>query len=293
VKILVLGVAGMLGHKVYQMLATAFDVAGTIRSDYSNVSRFGFFRESDIIPNVDAVKISLIEAIIERIAPDVVINCIGIVKSVNEAQDRLSNIWINSLFPHQLYEICTRGKTRLIHISTDCVFSGRKGNYQENDIPDAEDIYGKTKYLGEVSGEGVLTIRTSLIGRELSTTNNLIEWFLSNRGGKVNGFTNAIFSGFPTLHFAQITAKIIAKEQNLSGVYHISSEPISKFELLTLIRDRMGLDIEIEEYPDFYCDRSLDSTLYRNKTGFEPLSWAAMIDEFAHDARQYQQWRAK
>jgi len=292
VKILVLGVAGMLGHKVYQMLAPAFDVTGTIKGDYSNISRFGFFRESDIIPNVNAVSISVIEAIIERTTPDVVINCIGIVKSVSEAQDRLPNIWINSLFPHQLYEICTREKIRLIHISTDCVFSGRKGNYQENDVPDAEDIYGKTKYLGEVGGEGVLTIRTSLIGRELSTTNNLVEWFLSNQGGKVNGFTNAIFSGFPTLHFAQIMANIIAK-QNLSGVYHISSEPISKFKLLTLIRDRIGLDIEIEEYPDFYCDRSLDSTLYRNKTGFEPLSWEEMVDEFAHDARQYQQWRAK
>jgi len=292
-KILVLGVTGMLGHKVYQMLASAFDVVGTIRGDYSSISRLGFFKESDIIPNIDAARISLIEAIIEKTAPDVVINCIGIVKSVSDAQDRLPNIWINSLFPHQLYEICTKKKIRLIHISTDCVFSGKKGNYQENDVPDAEDIYGKTKYLGEVSGELALTIRTSLIGRELSTTNNLVEWFLSNQGSRVNGFTNAIFSGFPTLHFTRIMANIITKEQNLSGVYHISSEPISKFKLLTLIRDRMGLDIEVEEYPDFYCDRSLDSTLYRNKTGFEPLSWEEMINEFAHDAQQYQQWRAK
>jgi len=291
VRVLILGVTGMLGHKLYQVLSTMFDVAATLRSDYSNVSRYHFFREHDIIPNVNALRISRIEEVIGEINPRVLINCIGIIKSVGEAQDKLVNIWINALFPHQLYEICKRRGIRLIHISTDCVFSGKKGNYREDDPSDAEDIYGKTKYLGEVGGGGALTIRTSLIGRELSTTNNLVEWFQSHQGSKVNGFTNAIFSGFPTVYFAQIIANIIAKEQNLSGVYHISSEPISKFKLLSLIRDKMRLNIEIEEYPDFYCDRSLDSTLYRNKTGFKPLSWEEMIDEFVQDAQQYQQWR--
>lgn len=184
-KILIFGVAGMLGHKIYQMLTPVFDVTGTIRGDYYNISRFGFFRESDIIPNINALKIYNIEGVLEKITPSVVVNCIGIVKSVSEAQERLPNIWVNSLFPHQLYEICKKRKIRLIHISTDCVFSGRKGNYQENDVPDAEDIYGKTKYLGEVSGEGSLTIRTSLIGRELETSKNLVEWFLSNQGGRL------------------------------------------------------------------------------------------------------------
>ncbi|HEX75381.1 MAG TPA: SDR family oxidoreductase [Dehalococcoidia bacterium] len=292
-KVLILGITGMLGHKLYQQLVTTFDVIGTLRGGYNSISRYGFFQESDIIPNINALRISQIEEVIGRINPNVVINSIGIIKSVREAQDRLLNIWVNSLFPHQLYQICKRKEIRLIHISTDCVFSGKKGNYRETDPSDAEDIYGKTKYLGEVSEERALTIRTSLIGRELSTANNLVEWFLSNQGSKVNGFTNAIFSGFPTIRFAQIMANIIAKEQNLSGVYHISSKPISKFKLLTLIRERMNLDIEVEEYTDFCCDRSLDSTLYRDKTGFEPASWGEMIDEFAQDAQQYQQWRAK
>jgi len=291
VKVLILGVTGMLGHKLYQVLSATLDVIGTLRGDYSNISRYDFFRKRDIISNVNALRISRIEEVIGEINPNVLINCIGIIKSVREAQDRLVNVWVNSLFPHQLYEICKRRGIRLIHISTDCVFSGKKGNYREDDPSDTEDTYGKTKYLGEVSGEGALTIRTSLIGRELSTTNNLVEWFLSNQGGKVKGFSNAIFSGFPTVYFAQIMANIIAKEQNLSGLYHISSEPISKFKLLSLIRDKMGLDIEIKEHPDFYCDRSLDSTLHRNKTGFKPPSWEEMIDEFAQDAQQYQQWR--
>ncbi len=290
-KVLILGCAGMLGHKLYQVLASLFDVTGTIRTNCSDISRYGFFRESTIIPNVDALRISQVEEVIKEANPNVVINAIGIIKPLEEVKGRLLNIWVNSLFPHRLYQICKGKGIRLIHISTDCGFSGRKGNYREDDPSDAEDIYGKTKYLGEVSGEGALTIRTSLIGRELLTTNGLVEWFLHNRGGKVNGFSNAIFSGFPTLHFAKIITDVITKHQNLSSVYHISSDPISKFKLLTLIKERMGLDVEIEEYPDFHCDRSLDSTLYWNKTGFKPPSWEQMIDEFAEDAMQYQQWR--
>ena len=178
-------------------------------------------------------------------------------------------------------------------MSTDCVFSGTKGNYKETDTPDAEDIYGKTKYLGEITEEGALTIRTSIIGRELATCNNLVEWFLSNQGKKVNGYTNAIFNGFPTISFAQIIASIIVKEQKLSGLYHISSHPISKYKLLTLIRDKMRLNIDIEEYPHYRCDRSLDSSLYQNNTGFKPQTWEDMIDELVLDAQQYQQWRAR
>lgn len=291
-KIVILGITGMLGHKLYQVLAPIFDVTGTIRGDYNSISSYGFFQESEIIPDVNVLETSRLKEVIERVNPDVVINCIGVIKQVKEAQDKLLSIWINSLLPHQLYQICHTKGIRLIHISTDCVFLGRKGNYRENDPADAEDIYGKTKHLGEVSGEGALTIRTSLIGRELSTTNSLVEWFLSNQGGKVKGFTNAIFNGFPTVHFAGIITDIIMNHQNLSGLYHVSSDPISKFKLLTLIKEKMGLDIEVQEYPDFSCDRSLSSTLYREKTGFKPLPWEKMIDEFAEDAIQYQQRRA-
>jgi len=159
-----------------------------------------------------------------------------------------------------------------------------KGNYLEEYPSDAEDIYGKTKYLGEVNEAGALTIRTSLIGRELTSTNSLLEWFLSNRGGRVDGFSNAIFNGFPTLHLSRIIAEIIANHQNLSGLYHISSEPISKFKLLTLINRAMKLNIEVNEYPDYHCDRSLDSTRYRKKTGFTPPSWEKMVDELTQDA---------
>ena len=290
-KVLILGSAGMLGHKLYQVLTPIFDVTGTIRGTYNDISSYGFFEQSQIVPNVDALEISRVEKVIEETSPDVLINSIGIVKALEEKAGMLLNIWLNSLLPHQLYQICQAKGIRLIHISTDCVFSGGKGNYQEDDPSDAEDIYGKTKYLGEVNGAGALTIRTSLIGRELANTNNLLEWFLTNQGGRVQGFTNAIFSGFPTIHLSRIIADIITEHQNLSGVYHISSEPISKFKLLTLIKKAMKLNIEIEEHPDFHCDRSLDSTLYRKETGFTPPSWEKMVDELAEDSVQYLKWR--
>ena len=290
-KVLILGSAGMLGHKLYQVLTPNFDVTGTIRGTYSIISKYGFFQQSRILPDIDALEISRVEKAIKETRPDVVVNSIGIIKQLEEKSGELLNIWVNSLFPHQLYKICQAGGIRLIHLSTDCVFSGKKGNYREDDPVDAEDIYGKTKYLGEVNGTGALTIRASLIGRELGSANNLLEWFLANRGGKVQGYSRAIFSGFPTLHLSRIIADIIRHHQNLNGVYHVSSEAISKFELLTLINRVMKLNIEIEEYPDFHCDRSLDSTLYRKETGFVPPSWEKMVNELAEDMKQYLMWR--
>ncbi len=290
-KVLVLGCNGMLGHKLYQVLAPVYDVTGTVRGAYRGISRYDFFEESRIITGVNALEISGVDGAIEKAHPDVVINCIGIVKALEEKSGRLLNVWLNAVLPHQLYEICRVKNVRLIHISTDCVFSGKKGGYREDDPSDAEDIYGKTKYLGEVSDPGALTIRTSFIGRELSGANGLLEWFLANKGGKVEGYTNAIFSGFPTLHLAGIIADVIANHKNLSGLYHVSSEPISKYKLLTLINQAMRLNIDVKEYPDFHCDRSLDATRYRQATGFRPPAWEQMLEEMARDAAQYLKWR--
>ncbi len=290
-KVLILGANGMLGHKLYQVLSPVTDLLGTIRGNYSDISMYGIFRESSIIPNVNVLDIDNVRTVIAETNPDVIINCVGIVKQVKEAQDRMLSIQVNSLLPHQLFQLCHSRKIRLIHISTDCVFSGEKGNYREDDPSDAQDIYGRTKYLGEVIGEEALTIRTSLIGRELTTTNGLVEWFISNRGSEVNGFTRAIFSGFPTLHLARIIGDIITNQKTLSGIYHISSEPISKFELLNLINEKMGLQIKINVDSGVRCDRSLDSTRYRKETGFHPFTWNRMLDEFTTDALQYERWR--
>ena len=292
-RVLILGVTGMLGHKLYQVLGSKCDVAGTITGNHHDIARYGIFEESKIIPGIDAQKLNLVESAIEQIHPDVVINAIGIVKSLEKEKGVLQNIAINSLFPHQLYQLCSEREIRLIHISTDCVFSGRKGSYREEDISDSDDIYGKTKYLGEVGGKGALTIRTSFIGRDLASSRGLVEWFLSNREKRINGFTKAIYTGFPTLHLSRIIGDLISGHRDLHGVYHVASQSISKYELLVMIKDAIGLSIEIEKYLGFSCDRSLDATLFNQITSFSPLPWKKMIAEFAEDARQYQNWRAE
>jgi dTDP-4-dehydrorhamnose reductase len=290
-RVLILGANGMLGHKLYQVCIPMFEVYGTIRGDFKDISKYDFFTSSQIVPHVDALKIDQLEQAIIKTKPDVVVNCIGVIKPLVEKVDIPATTYLNAKLPHELYKICQKKGIRLIHISTDCVFSGKKGNYLEDDPSDAEDVYGKTKYLGEVKGKGAFTIRTSIIGRELAGANGLLEWFLSNKGGKVQGYTNAIFSGFPTLHLSRIFADIITKHQNLNGIYHIASEPISKFNLLTLINNAFGLNIEIEEYPDKRIDRSLNGALFRKDTGFVPLLWKQMVADLAIDAKPYSKWR--
>jgi len=290
-KVVILGAAGMLGHKLFQSLARDFDVRATIRGDYRDISRFGIFPEASVISRVDAREISRLADILRHEKPSVVINCIGIIKPLKEAKARLPSIWINSLFPQQLYEICHAEDIRLIHISTDCVFSGEKGNYVEEDPSDAVDVYGKTKYLGEIDGQGALTIRTSFIGRELATVNGLVEWFLSNRGKVINGYTNAIFSGFPTVSFTRIVRDLLVNQPSLSGIYHIASNPISKYDLLSLLKEKLTLDIDIKPYADFRCDRSLNGSRYQKETGFRPEPWDRMAHELASDLTQYRQWR--
>jgi len=290
-KILILGANGMLGHKLYQTLSPSMDVVGTVRGNYNGLNKYGFYTESSVLPEINVIRDTSLEIAVEQSRPDVIVNCVGIIKQLKEAKEKMLSIEINSLLPHKLYQICDSRGIRLIHISTDCVFSGKKGNYKEADLSDAEDIYGKTKYLGEISEDGAVTIRTSIIGRELESAHGLIEWLIANKNAKVNGYTNAIFSGFPTVHLARIIQDIIINHPKLDGLYHVSADPIDKYQLITLINQKMGLNVNISKYPDFYCDRSLDSSLFREKTDFKPPSWDKMIDEFAEDSRQYEHWR--
>lgn len=266
--VLVLGTTGMLGHKVKQVLG-----------QNPGLECYGTDREC-----MDAGNPQRVRQVLFLGNPDVVINCIGIVKQVKESGDRLRSIQINALFPHQLYEVCRSIQARLIHISTDCVFSGDKGNYSEYDQSDAMDVYGMTKYLGEVVGKGVLTLRTSIIGRELKTSHGLLEWFIKHRGGAVDGYSHAVFSGFPTVTFARILEDIVLNHPWLNGLYHVSSGPINKYDLLNMINDRLGLNITVNKVDEPYCDRSLDSTRFREATGFVPKGWPDMIDELAIDA---------
>ena len=289
-QILVLGTTGMLGHKIIQSLSKKHTVYGTIRGKRDNYSYSAIIPASKIIDSVSGTNISSIHNAIDTFEPDVVINCIGIVKQLPEAQDPVQSIAINSLFPHQIAKYCNDKNIRFIHYSTDCVFTGIKGNYTENNLEDARDLYGRSKCLGEVGPTEGLTLRTSLIGRQLTGTYSLVEWFLKNNGGTVNGYTKSIFSGLTTNTHAEILEQIITKHPNLCGLYHLAAEPISKYDLLMKIKKEFDLNIEIDPVDGEISDRSLNGSRFYNDTGIKVPSWDAMIHELAIDTTPYRRY---
>ena len=290
-KIIILGATGMLGHKLMQALADKFLITGTIRGDASDLSDHPVFSGMKIIGNVRADILGSVQKAIDTTEPDVVINCIGIVKQLPAAQDPLQSISINALFPHQLAKICRQENIRMIHMSTDCVFSGRKGCYSEEDSPDAEDLYGKTKYLGEVDYPGCLTIRTSIIGRELETKHGLIEWFLSQEGKTVSGYKKAVFSGLTTLALSEIIAEILSDHSRLSGVYQVASEPISKYDILNLVKKTYDISIKIDPDETIINNRSLNLEKFKKETNIKIPSWEYMIEEMYRDPTPYATFR--
>jgi dTDP-4-dehydrorhamnose reductase len=290
-KVLVLGGSGMLGHKLWQVFAERFDTYVTLRQAAESYAQYRLFDPAYMVGHVSVQDFDSIVRGIATVQPQVVVNCIGIVKQHPLTKDPLVSISVNALFPHRLAQICRAAGSRMIHISTDCVFSGRKGNYVESDVADAEDLYGRTKFLGEVSYEGCLTLRTSMIGRELETSHGLIEWFLSQEGKTVRGYTRAIFSGFTTNALAEIIAQIITEHPEMEGVWHVASEPISKFELLSLMKQVYGLDIQIEPDETVVVDRSLNADRFRQATGFVPPPWPDMIEQMYQDPTPYSQLR--
>ena len=273
----------MLGHKLVQVLQNKFDLWATIRTKYTDYEKYGIYNRTQTIENVDIEELILVENAVNKLKPDVIVNAVGIVKQLPTSKNVIKTLIGNSIFPHQLSEISNRVGSRLITISTDCVFNGMKGNYCESDVSDAFDLYGKSKYLGEVIADNCLTVRTSIIGRELNTSHGLVEWFLSNQGKRIEGYTRAVFSGFPTVVLADIISNLIEKHSELQGLFHVSSEPISKFDLLELVKHAYHADVEIEAFEDYKINRSLDSTKFREATGFAPLGWTEMVERMAED----------
>jgi dTDP-4-dehydrorhamnose reductase len=290
-KLLILGGAGMLGHKAYQILSKDFDTHVTFRNYSDRLRRSGLFPESAVMDRIDAFEVDTVKAAIEAIRPDFVLNCIGVIKQLKEAQDPAITEHINAFLPHRIAEFCSASNAKLVHISTDCVFSGRKGDYTEADTSDAEDLYGQTKYRGEVSDGNHLTLRTSIIGRELFSEVSLVDWFLAQRNTSAQGYVNAIYSGFTTIAFCREIGRVLTEFPSLNGLYQVSSEKISKYDLLLLINEIFSLNIRITPYHYFHCDRSLASGRYRSATGFIPPPWPRMIQEMYDDPTPYSNWR--
>jgi dTDP-4-dehydrorhamnose reductase len=278
-RILILGGDGMLGHQLLHQFRGRHEVRVTLRLSCEDYEPFQLFEPDMAFYRVDARQTDSLLQVMAEFLPQAVVNAVGIVKNRSEAKAVIPSLEINSLLPHRLALLCRAVGARLIHFSTDCVFSGRKGNYRETDQPDAEDLYGRTKLLGEVGESHCVTLRTSMIGPELSRKTGLLEWFLAQRGQAVKGFTKAVFSGFSTIELARIVELLLVNGPTIRGLYHVAAQPISKYDLLSLVRDRLSLPITIERDETFECDRSLDASRFHQDTGYSPPAWEAMIDE--------------
>jgi dTDP-4-dehydrorhamnose reductase len=275
--VLVLGISGMLGNAVFRTFAfdNRYQTTGTVRS---LVSR-GLVTPAtaDIVRGIDVENVDCLTQLFSTVRPDIVINCVGLVKQIDRGNDVLSAIPINSVLPHRLARLCHLVNARLIHVSTDCVFSGERGGYVESDPPDARDVYGRTKLLGEVDYPNAITVRTSIIGHELNSGRGLVDWFLA-QDGEIHGFKKAFFSGLPTVELAVAIRDYVIPNSKLSGVYHVSAERISKYDLLQLVATRYEKKIAINPNESFEIDRSLDSTRFRAATGYKPPSWPELIE---------------
>lgn len=286
-KILIFGGDGMLGHQLLRQWTQRHDVVATVRGSLSTYAGYGLYNVSNCIPNIDVRATDDVLLCLRTVRPHVIINAVGLIKQRSLATDALSSLELNSVFPHRLAINAELVGARLIHFSTDCVFSGRQGGYTEHDTPDPVDVYGRTKLLGELVLPHCLTLRTSIIGRELSRKASLVEWLLAQRL-KVKGFARAIYSGFTTLEMARILETLLVAHPDAHGLWHVSSEPITKYDLLHLLRKHFALDLLIERDEDFVCDRSLVSDRFRDTFSYHPPSWDQMIKELAGDKDFYQ-----
>jgi dTDP-4-dehydrorhamnose reductase len=276
-RVLILGASGMLGNALFRFFSQSngYKTFGTVRSDAAK----GFFPkvlQANMIAGVEVDNIDHLTTLFATVKPHIVINCVGLVKQLAQSEDPLLAIPINAILPHKLAKFCSMIDARFIHISTDCVFSGSKGMYSEQDTPDAIDVYGRSKLLGEVDYPNAVTLRTSIIGHELTQSRSLIGWFLSQTG-QVKGYSRAIFSGLPTVELARVIRDYVLKDDSLRGLYHVSAAPINKYDLLSLVSKYYDHAIDIIDDDTLIIDRSLNSTRFKSATNYRPPAWPELV----------------
>jgi dTDP-4-dehydrorhamnose reductase len=277
-KVLVLGGSGMLGHQLCRRLPRQMEVWASFRGEAANDQYLDFFGSIHAIAGVAVEDLRSVEEALDGVRPAAVVNAVGIVKQRDEANQAIPSIRVNSLFPHQLADLCQARGIRLVQISTDCVFSGLRGHYAESDLPDPVDLYGRTKLIGELNRANCLTLRTSIIGWELKSRSSLLEWFAAQRGRHIKGYRKAIYSGFSTSVLATLIGDLLETRPDVTGLFHVASEPISKCELLQRLGEALGWDdILIDPDDQFHCDRSLIGRRFEAVTGWGAPGWDEMI----------------
>lgn len=287
-RILVLGGDGMLGHRLLKHLSQNHDVRVTLRRGPSEYERYELFDEGNSYYGVEVLDRDAVTEVLADFRPEAVVNAVGIVKQRGAAKEAIPSLEINSLLPHRLALLCRAAGARLVHVSTDCVFSGRKGNYALEDVPDAEDLYGRTKLLGEVAEPGAITLRTSIIGLELSRKTGLVEWFLAQKGG-IRGFKEAIYTGLTTAELSRVVERVLTEHPDLYGVWQVASAPINKHELLVRLSEILGReDVEITPDDAVKIDRSLSGVAFEGATGYHAPGWDEMLQELGAEVRERQ-----
>jgi dTDP-4-dehydrorhamnose reductase len=277
-RILVLGVTGMLGNAVFRVFDAdaEHETWGALRNGAA-LRYFPVRNHARLLTGADVLDQDVVVAMLAKVQPDVVINCVGLIKQLADAKDPLTALPVNAMLPHRLAHLCALSGARLIHVSTDCVFAGRKGRYVESDLSDAEDLYGKSKYIGELHDlSNAITLRTSIIGHELGSNYALVDWFLSQQGS-VKGFSKAVFSGLPTVELARVMKDFVVPHPQLNGLYHVAANPISKLDLLNLVSAQYGKQIEIRPDDGLVIDRSLDGSRFCDATGYVAPEWPELI----------------
>lgn len=280
----------MLGHMAVRVLGATFEVFGTTRGDRSTIPVLGKLLPGDNwITGVDVLNEEEIERVLKVVEPQVVINCVGLIKQKMDNSSYTDSIEINALLPHRLFLLCQKHDSKLIQISTDCVFTCEDGIKRQSDIPNAVDLYGRTKHLGEVDYGDALTIRTSIVGRQISGNESFFEWVLSQSGKIAYGYANALYTGLTTFALSSVISQILNNHASLSGLWQVSSEPISKYELMERLNQELSLEIDVMKNTDFKCDRRLDGSLFTEETGIFIPSWNEMISQFSMDQNYYQE----
>lgn len=278
-RVLVLGATGMLGHAVFKSFGedARYEAWGTTRGAGGSLL-FAKARLGQIFSGIDVLDQDSLIRVLNSVRPDVLINCVGLVKQLSDAGDPLVALPINAMLPHRLARLGGIAGMRVVHVSTDCVFSGRSGPYREHDKSDADDLYGKSKYLGELNSDmDAVTLRTSIIGHELTSRHGLIEWFLSQEG-PVRGYAKAVFSGLPTVELARVMRDFVVPHRQLTGLYHVSAKPISKLDLLRLVASVYGKQIAIEPDDSVVLNRSLNADRFFMATGYRAPDWPQLVE---------------
>lgn len=289
-RVLVLGAGGMLGHKVCQAFA-GHERFGLVRRPAADYDRYRpVFAGVELVGGIDVLDGEALAATLRRLAPEAIVNCVGLVKQHEAAEDPCLAVSLNALLPHRLARLAAGLSARLVHVSTDCVFDGSRGGYRESDRSDAADLYGRSKALGETTPRqtAAVTLRTSFIGRELGrSSHGLLEWLLGSDGGAVDGYVRSIYSGLTARELASVVRRVVERHPELCGVYQVGGPAISKYDLLRLVVETYGLEVEIRPSDEPVVDRSLITDAFERATGYSAPSWREMILDTFRDPTPY------